>query len=465
MALITDESSKEFRALCRAYNYDNLPEIYADFVARFVDSDLTTSATLPQREFQYENIIGSMVNKRVTNVQTNVTIESTLPEEDDADPATDEERLKDVEAWNEYFFNQENINGETLDVALIEIVREYEIGGAAILTPTIDDEGVVKWVMQTNVDYVKVTDPSNMLEVGSWIFNYDLTVTDENETEQNKELKTVYDIDGFVQTLDSIEVGSGTINATDLDDNPILSVVSFEGEKTTNGEYARPGVAAMIEPQRNLNQALTQRAEINKLAAFPIYCPGDKDGEGRKVDDNIKLRPGSYWPNYIKKVEGSTAPESVEQAIMDYRDNIRVIGLFVDRNELSGVRATGADSGKAKVIQSAGMKNYVKHVNKVLQRGIYLMMVITASLMDSLDAENVKVVMPPVDTEDPDTAINRATVAFNNDQPLQATQILYDVDIKTAREILIEEANLQSEINAIGDNDTLEEDNEEALIG
>lgn len=395
MSFVTDEASPEFRQLCKDYYNGDLDALYQDYKDRYVDSAATI--VLKKIDFNFENETAKVIDQRVNGMPTEYRLNAP------------EGKEKQKEFWKKYF-EGEYFHHKPLLQLINDIYYDMEKGGAAILVgyPNPEDPKSPIWLKHTNVEYEPVTDPENIFSIIAYRFKLHRAKIDKNgnktdvivEIEVTKERQTTT-VGGEVQEASTIE-----LNVQDAKGKTILPVVVFPREDL-DGVYYRPGIAALRNGALNLNQGLVKRAESTKRDSFGNWCPELEEhagiGFGSDAAGNNKqwnLRPGSYIPFPIKKVGGATEIASIEKEIVEARESIRALGLFVDSSDTT--RSNQGESGTAKRIGTKGMRGYIESILPKVTRSLNRLLEIS-SYINGEDAEDIKFIAPPAERADPDT--------------------------------------------------------------
>lgn len=399
MALVTDESSSDYRLLCRHYYRGDLPEVYQDFLDRFAATDAADKIT--QEQFCFESEISKAVTRRTNALPVNFML--TAPD--------DKKKLQ--EQWEDYFEGN-NFNSKPLLQVLNDIYLDMEIGGAAIMAGYFDPDNptVPYWLKMTNMEYYPQTDPNDIHNVTAYRF---VLYRKENDAKGNKQDVTItIDIDAEEQKVSKSNGDpekTTKFKTVDSNGDPVLAVVVFARE-SLDGVYYRPGVAAMLNGQRDLNLALTKRNEATKYDSFGVWCPGDREfsglglgGDSNGANKAWRLRPGMYVPFPLAKIGGATSIGSIEKEIEDARADVYNAGQFIDSSEVVG--STNGESGRSKMIGARGMRDYIARILPQMEDSLNQMLEISGYI-SGIKTEGIKFKAPPVDKEDPATVAAKA---------------------------------------------------------
>jgi hypothetical protein len=401
MSLVTDESSSEFRQLCRDYYYSKLDEIYDDFIARYV-SETTEDDQISKKSFVFENEAVKGINRRVNYLPVDYVLVS-----DDRLRARREE-------WEKYF-KGDYFNGRPLKQLLPDIYRYMELGGVAILVgyKNPDDNKAPLWILMTNVEYTPITNDDNVFIIEGYRFVYHRKEADKNGIEQDVEVIVTVDLEGYVTTVKGSEVEELTKN------NPLsgkLPVVVFCREDL-DGVYCRPGMADLLNGQRNLNAALTKRNEATKYDSFGVWCPEGNENMGFDLSPDAEgnnpqfvIKPGSYFPFPIKKVGTASSLPAIEKEILEARKDIMAAATFTDSVDSNGVRNN--ESGISKLVGTRGLRDYGTQILAQVKNSLNRLLELTSEI-SGVNAEGIAFAAPPVETESPEIVANKADRIFN----------------------------------------------------
>lgn len=429
--VVSDVESSEFRNLCRNYQNGDLNEIYTDFKNRFVnESDSADQLRIEQFVFESEAARGLI--QRVQSMPVDLTLE--LVEKDGG-----ESLLKE---WQEYFEGP-NFDGMSLSLILPNIYENMEVGGASLIvaSPNPDGSGPPIWIQHTNVEYFPETADNNILAINAYKFTYYMDEIGD-ETKQQKELVIRVKKDGQEVSFDGVQVEDLTFEKsfTDANNDQILPVVVFCRKQIPHSKYCRPGMADLLNGQRNLNSALTKRNEATKYDSFGVWCPDDVEFAGTEMKDANgasawKIRPGTYTPFPVKKVGGSTSIASIEKEIEEARDAIRSQAMFLSQED-SRNRRTATDSGKALIVSSRGMRAYKDQFMTKVVKAANQMLEISGIIWNK-STEGIRFKMPELEREDPDHVLKKTQLLDAMGFDKEALRLL-DYDEDKIKELIAE---------------------------
>jgi hypothetical protein len=365
----------------------------------WVDSDLASPIAIEM--FVFENEAAKVINRRVNYLPVEFYLDA------------EEGKEANKETWEEYFQGDYFDNKPLLQL-LTDIYYDMELGGIAILVgyPNPDDPKSPIWIKQTNIEYYPETDDENIFKVKAYRFVLSRSQVDDKGNTEDVEViiqvtpeEQTVTVNGAVQEENTVKLDIS--NGEEI----ILPVVLFCREDL-DGVYCRPGMAELLNGQRNLNQGLTKRNQATKYDSFGVWCPDGEEYNGMDLSGNPSgnnkqwnIRPGSYVPFPIRKVGGATAISSIEKEVEEARDDIRAAGLFVDSTEVSG--ATNGESGRAKMIGTRGLRDYGARLLPKVKNSLNEMLEISGYISGT-KTEGISFKAPPIEKEDPEMIANKA---------------------------------------------------------
>jgi hypothetical protein len=369
MAVTADKYSKEFRELCDQYYTEDLADIFADFKDRFIgkSTDGTLATTFAQDAFNYENELKKGLNQRINKIPTSIIVAS-------EDKTSDELQLH----WQQYF--NEHI-GLTRGIA-----KDMEVYGASFYWLPDKDK---QWKRLSNIDYYPVSEDN---EVIGYRFEY-------YDTRYDEEGNSRVDKTTLVITKEEVtyQLNGTTIDVFDSNLSQI-PLVAFIREDNGAG-IGLPGTTDLINGQRNINAAVTKRAEATKIDSFGIWCPDGSEFSGIDMTDKFIIRPGSYIPFPIKKVGSGADLSSIEKEIQDARNDVRSAALFLNLTDTEDSRQAGA-SGRAQLVANRGFNDYCNGLKQQIAAGLNQMLSVASEATD-VSAEGIKITLPALEKEDP----------------------------------------------------------------
>ena len=384
---------KENLRKIRGYYYGDRGALYAGFLSRFKEPDV--SAPLSMQSFIFQNEIAAIVTKRMSLVPLEPISFSVLLNGDEH-----EELTKKLREWlaGPHFSDERGFAD-----FLAEVLLALELDGEAALKMIVRKG--VPLVRRIPGEALEIhTNPENVFEIEALEAQWSRTI-ESDEGAHEAMIREVIDSGKYVFERDG---------QTKKQTHPFgfIPAVLVRREDVEGSVHGRSGVADLMEPQDNLNRCLVNIARANKYGPWGLYC---MEEAGLPLPDgDIAVTPGALVGAPIRKISGDGAAECLFREKEEVLDGMyRVAGL--SRNKADEVAKSDRSSGKAMVILNAQGKRYVRNLLARLRRGIGQMCaksLVMAGHVNSLDGLSVRVDFPELDAEDPSVQIQRATLLF-----------------------------------------------------
>jgi len=360
--------------------------IFNEFKTRWVDTaNVATSSQFNERNFFFQNDIRVIQDTRVSFMPGYFDVMITNGEDEN------EEQTAKVQEWLDgpYFGG-----GRSFWEALPGYYKAQENSGTLFLMMT-RKEGVINISKLYSTDVTIVTNPTNVYEVTEYRFEWEEEIDSGEEGTRNEQMKLIVDKTNYRttqggRTIEEEAHGFGFI--------PIIKIVRDEVDGTP---YGRSGIEDLIEPQNEVNVALTKRAWATKHNSFRVWCPKGNDG-GISAGTSIVITPGSLVPIPIEAVGGDIDMTAVENELNDALDHLYRIGSVPRKMK----EETAAEASSAKALNTLlqSLKIYTNRKLIYLKRGFEEMI----ANAFGIDLKNVVITWPSDDDEDPAQVIDRA---------------------------------------------------------
>lgn len=334
------------------------------------------------------NKIKAIVDKRAEAIPTDFTVE-----------AEDQALLERLKAWMEGPYCE---GGRNLWAVLTDWYRLLERHGNLILVLAREGENV--YVTSRSARYAVLVPNETATEPAAWQFTWEetATVVDPRTGEVKDERRTVrewIDTEVWVRWVGDTEVGRW--------DHGLgwLPVVHVAVNVPPGGLLGRSVIADLIEPQLQLDAALSMIREVNRWAAWPVFA-------GAVDPTLVDLRPGGYVMDpdrSFRAVTWSASAESIWKEVQQHLQDLYEKGRVLAKAPEVMLEHVTAPSGRALLVLSADGIQYVKSVCNVLEEKMAELLTKVAALAGWIEydpaARPVHVTYPPLKIEDPDRQV------------------------------------------------------------
>lgn len=391
----------------RNYFYGDVYSLYAGFLSRFKENDVTTPLSL--QSFVCQNEIRAVIEKRTSLVpldKISYSVRKTQGAVED----------KDLTSWLMKWLEGPNFGtGRSFADFTAEILPALELDGEVALKLILrNGQPVVRRIPDESLEIC--TNPDNIHETTSFIARWSKTIED-GDNQREVQIREEIDDKKYLFEKD----GNAVVQKHKFGFIPVVLIKREEMEGTVHG---RSGVADLIEPQDNLNRCLVNIARANKYGPWGLYCTEETGVP--LPEGEVTIAPGSLIATPLRKVSGDGAAECLFREKEETLDAFyRVAGL--SRNKSDEMARTSDTSGKALVILNAQGKRYVANLISRLRRGFGLLCassLVMAGKASSLQDISVTVTFPSLDTEDPSMVLDKARIMFEQGMPKEALRVL-----------------------------------------
>lgn len=383
--------------------------IYNEFVSRRVNSDIATEDRLSVRDFYYQNEIKTIQDTRVNFVPTSFDLEVQSKAGE-----VREELTNEVLEWLDGpWFGK----GQSLWEALPGYYKTQENAGTLFLKLLVKDKQIQ--VQKPYSEDVTITvDSADVSKVISYEFKWYETVTFEDGSEQEVEIREVVDLESY-KRYQAGALMSETAHGLDF-----IPVVIIVREEVEGSPYGSSGIEGLIESQNNVNVALTKRAWATKYNSFQVWCP--EQGEDVTPGTSLKVTPGALSPIAIKAVGGNIDLVSIENELDDCLTHLYRTGCVSRPDDKEVITA---DSGVALNTKLEPMKRYTEGKLVYLKDGFEKLITYYLRMKRKGIGDSVKVVVtyPSLEREDKTFLIEKANFMREGGHEEEALRIFgYD---------------------------------------
>lgn len=361
--------------------------IFSEFKARFVDTaNISSTSQFNDRNFYFQNDVRVIQDSRVNFMPTifDVTVSN-----DSGEP--NEQKTETVNDWLDgpYFGG-----GKSFWEALPGYYLTHENNGTLFLM-LYKKDGVVNVNKLYSEDVTILTNPKNINDITSYTFEWEEEVDVGGEGTRNVQMKLVVDNKTYRTTQGGVTVKDESHGFK------IIPIVKIVREEVKGSPYGRSGIADLIEPQNEVNMALTKRAWATKYNSFRVWAPKDST-VSVPAGAALVISPGSMVPVPIESVGGDINMTAVENELNDALDYLYRIGCIPRKLKEETVAAN--TSGKALNTLLQALKIYTDKKQVYLKRGFEELI----SYAFDIDLKYITITWPDDDDEDPAVILDRA---------------------------------------------------------
>jgi hypothetical protein len=382
--------NNEHLKLCQDFYNGRKEAIFRHFVGRRISVDVPKHERMTMGDFSFQNDIRVIQDTRVNFMPTAFDVVVTRKGEE----SPHDGMKKTVLAW----LNSRNFGGgRTFWEALCGYYLTQENYGTLFLKLFVRG-GEVNVQKMYSSDVEVVVDEKNYLSVKKYIFSWEETVTLEGGDMRVSQMKEVIDDAAYLSFRD------GELLTEQAHSFGFIPVVKIIREEEEGSPYGRSGVTDLIEPQQNVNMALTKRVWATKYNSFRVWAP--KEAGFVEPGTKIVISPGALSPIPIEAVGGDVDLSAVEHELNDALDHLYRLGSVP--RKLREEIASATTSAKALNTLLEGLKRYTEKKLVYLRRGIEELIEKYILITYGTDVFKVTVSFPSLDREDPDHLLRRA---------------------------------------------------------